>query len=214
MWRQLCRLRLAAEASTACALTDVENEAEWINFCQRYSVDPATSLPVPPEFSGCQASGLKEAVVRDFRIARWKQQTFGPHAKEHFESRKPALDRVVYSLLRARDAGLARELWFRLSENEATFAELAPRYSDGHEVHTGGIVGPSPFGAMHPALAAHLRSAQEGKLLKPLGIGDIFVVARVEKFLPAQFDESMEARMTEELAEQWLDAKINESAAG
>jgi hypothetical protein len=67
---------------------------------------------------------------------------------------------------------------------------------------------------MHPALAAHLRSAEEGKLLKPLSLGDIFVVTRVEKFLPAQFDETMQARMIEELASQWLDAKLNESAIG
>ena len=214
LWRQLCRLRLAAKASAGCGLPDEELDKEWSAFCRRNGVDPSALRAVPPEFSGCEPGALKEVFARDLRISRWKKNTFGPHAKEHFESRKSALDRVVYSLLRVRDAGLARELWFRIAEGEATFAELAPRYSDGHEVHTRGIVGPSPFGAMHPALAAQLRSSEEGKLLKPIGLGDIFIVARVEKFLPAQFDEAMQARMIEELASQWLDANLDESAIG
>jgi len=212
LWRQIKKMRLAADASTSLELAAEEVEKEWTAFCSRFAVDPSSGIPVPADFSGCEPAALKVAVLRDLRISLWKKKTFGPHAREHFERRKPSLDRVVYSLLRVHDAGLARELWFRLSENEATFADLAPRYSGGHEEHTAGIVGPSAFGVMHPALAAHLRAGEEGKLLKPLGIGGLFVVARVEKFLPAQFDDSMETRMIEELASQWLDAKLDESA--
>jgi len=213
LWRQLQMMRLAAASSASVDLAEDEIKKEWEDFCRRHGVDPTACSPVPPAFSGCQPAALKNAVERDLRIARWKKTTFGPHAREHFEVRKHALDRVVYSLLRVRDAGLARELWFRLSEGEADFSDLAPRYSGGHEEHTAGIVGPSAFSAMHPSLAAHLRAGEEGKLLKPLGIGDIFVVARVEKFLPAQFDDAMEARMVEELASQWLKARLDESAA-
>lgn len=154
---------------------------------------------------------MRAAVVRDLRIARWKEEAFGAHAREYFDKRKPDLDRVVYSLLRVRDLGLARELWFRLKENEATFAELAPRYTEGHELHTSGLLGPIAFGSMHPGLASFLRSGKEGKLLQPASVGDVFVVARVEKFLPVEFDAGMKARMVEELSLQWLESKLDES---
>jgi parvulin-like peptidyl-prolyl isomerase len=211
LWRQLQMMRAAAEASASCQLGDEEIEAEWSVFCRSHQVEPATGKPVPTAFSGCKPGELKQALVRDLRIARWKKDTFGPHAKSHFATRKAALDRVVYSLIRVSDAGLARELWFRLRENEATFAELAARYTSGHEVHTSGVLGPAAFGSMHPALAAHLRTGEEGKLLKPVAIGETAVVARVEKFLPAHYDEAMEARMTEELCSLWLNKNIDES---
>lgn len=205
--------RLAAEASKGHELAAEDLEKEWSVFCQTHGVNPATNQPLPKIFSGCQPDQLKSVVARDARIARWKRTAFGPHAREHFRKRQPDLDRVVYSLIRVRDAGLARELWFRISEKESTFAELAPRYSDGHEIYTAGLVGPSAFGSMHPALGAHLRGGKEGKLLKPLGIGGVFVIARVEKFLPAQLDDAMTASMIEELASLWLAERLDESAA-
>lgn len=213
MWRPLRLARLATAASSGHEANEEDLEKEWVAFCAAHGVEPATSLPVPSAYAGCEPIALKQAVARDLRIARWKRAAFGSHAKEHFDKRKPELDRVVYSLIRVRDAGLARELWFRLSEAEATFADLAPRYSDGHEVYTAGLVGPSAFGSMHPALAAHLRSGEEGKLLQPLQIGGVFVIARVEKFLPAQLDDAMAAAMIEELSAMWLAERLDESSS-
>lgn len=212
LWRHICLLQAAAAAAASLPIPPEEMETAWADFCRRHNVDDKTGEPVPKEFMGCDPGALKAAVMREVRVARWKKAQFGGHAREHFDRRKPELDRVVYSLLRVGDAGLARELWFRLTEKEADFADLAPRYTAGHEVHTNGLVGPATFGSMHPALAAHLRAGAEGQLLKPLRIAEIFVVARVEKFLPAQFDDDMEARMIEELAAQWLNTRLDEAA--
>jgi parvulin-like peptidyl-prolyl isomerase len=117
---------------------------------------------------------------------------------------------VVYSLLRVKEGGLARELWFRVKEGEATFAELAPTYASGNEVYTAGIVGPVAFGAMHPSLAAVLRAARPGELLKPFAIAEWFLVARLEHLLPSVLDEAMRSQMVEELSQQWLESKLNE----
>lgn len=211
LWRQLRRLRLAAESSRQVAVSPEDVEKAWQEFCRQHRADPASGAPVPRDFAPCTPEEMKAAVARDLRIARWKQEIFGPHAREHFDQRKPALDRVVYSMIRVRDLGVARELWFRLKENEASFAELAPRYTEGHELHTSGLLGPTAFGAMHPALASHLRAADEGKLLKPLQVAEWFLVARVEKFLPVEFDRQMQTALVEELSQQWLDAALDEA---
>jgi parvulin-like peptidyl-prolyl isomerase len=212
LWRQLRRLRRAEESSRRIAVSEAEIEKAWQDFCRQHRTDPASGLPVPRDFAPCSPAEIRAAVARDSRIAKWKQETFGPHAREHFDKRKPELDRAVYSMVRVRDLGVARELWFRLKENEATFAELAARYTEGHELHTSGLLGPSAFGAMHPALAAHLRGAEERKLLKPFQVAEWFLVARVEKFLPAEFDRQMQNAMVEELCQQWLDTKLDEAA--
>lgn len=210
LWRPLLASRLVDEASASFAVEPKELEAAWESFCNRHRIDPANSAhAVPVEYVGCPADLLKHVVAREMRVAKWKEAVFGPEAKPHFDRRKPMLDRVVYSLLRGRDAGLARELWFRIKEGEATFAELAPDYAGGNEIYTAGIVGPVTFGAMHPSLAEVLRSARAGELLKPLAIADWFLVARVEHHLPVEFDDGMKRQMIEELTSQWLEQRTH-----
>lgn len=209
LWRHLLRLRLLDEASAGFEADAEEAEGAWRNFCQRNSLDPEHPVSVPPDLAGCPVADLRAVVEREVRIAQWKNAVFGPQAAEHFDRRKPALDRVVYSLLRVQDAGLARELWFRLKEGEAAFADLAPRYAAGNEIYTAGIVGPVPFGAMHPALAAALRPARPGEVLDPFAVAEWFLVARVDHHLPAEFNDEMKRQMIEELAAQWLEEKTH-----
>ncbi len=209
LWVQLLRSRLLEESSASFEADAEEVANAWMGFCKRHQLDPENPTKVPPEFTGCPASDLKAVVEREVRVAKWKKALFEHEAAEHFERRKPALDRVVYSLLRVKEAGLARELWFRIKEGEASFADLAPDYASGNEVYTAGIVGPVAFGAMHPALAGVLKSARAGELLKPFAVAEWFLVARVDHHLPAEFDEAMKHQMTEELAAQWLDERTH-----
>ena len=157
LWKALLRARLLDEASAGFPPESGEVESAWQGFCKKFQVDPATSLPVPSDYMGCPPELLRSVIERECRIALWKKNLFEQQAEEHFERRKPALDRVVYSLLRVKEAGLARELWFRIKEGEATFADLAPTYASGNEIYTAGIVGPVALGAMHPALAGALK---------------------------------------------------------
>ena len=209
LWRHVLKARLLDEVSAGFSVEADELESAWQGFCKKFQVDPETSLPVPLDFIGCSPEGLKPAVERELRISKWRQALFEPQALEHFDRRKPALDRVVYSLLRVKDGGLARELWFRIKEGEATFADLAPRYASGNEVYTAGIVGPVALGAMHPALAGILKAARAGELLKPFAVAEWFLVARVDHHLPAEFDEPTKAQMIEELMQQWLEERTH-----
>ena len=209
LWVQLLRARLMDEASAGFEPDPEEVVNAWMAFCKRHQLDPEHPAKVPPDFTGCPPNELKAVVEREVRISKWKKALFEPEAAQHFERRKPALDRVVYSLLRVKEAGLARELWFRIKEGEASFADLAPKYASGNEVYTAGIVGPVAFGAMHPALAGVLKSARAGELLKPFAVAEWFLVARVDHHLPVEFDEAMKHQMTEELATQWLDERTH-----
>jgi hypothetical protein len=209
LWKALLRARLLDEASASFVPAPEDVESAWQGFCKRFQVDPATSLPVPPDYIGCPPGGLKSAIERESRTAIWKKTLFEPQAEERFETRKPALDRVVYSLLRVKEAGLARELWFRIKEGEATFAELAPMYASGNEVYTGGIVGPVAFGSMHPGLAGILKPAPVGEVLRPFAVAEWYLVARVDHHLPAEFDDATKAQMIDELAHIWLEERCH-----
>ena len=89
-------------------------------------------------------------------------------------------DQVVYSLIRVSDGNLAFELHQRLLEGEADFTTLASSYSEGSERSSGGRYGPVPFNQAHATVVEKLRGCQEGELLEPFFLEDIWVILRLD----------------------------------
>ena len=134
------------------------------------------------------------------------EQQVGPGLEEAFLAAQGGHDQIIYSLLRVRDAGLARELWIRLEEGEATFAELASTYGEGPEAARKGVIGPAPMGTINPPeLAQLLRTLQSGEVHPPRQLGEWLVLLRLEQLTPARFDTAMR----EFLLNQQLDAFLN-----
>lgn len=142
------------------------------------------------------------------RVARHCETHFVHRAEQRFLARKTQLDQVIYSLLRVQDGALARELYLRIAEGEADFAELAARYSHGPERSTRGVVGPVPLLQAHPALAEALRTSRPGQLMAPLRIEQWWLVMRLESLRSASFDEAMRERMARELFEEWVEEEV------
>ena len=142
--------------------------------------------------------------LRNAKIAKFKEDTWGNQVESYFLERKVKLDRVLYSLIRTKDPSLAQELYFRLNDDGESFAELARHYSEGQEAQTGGLIGPVELSVPHPMIGRMLSVSQAGQLWSPTPIGEWYVITRLEKFVPAQFDQSMRQRLIDELFATWL----------
>ena len=142
--------------------------------------------------------------LRESKIAKFKQETWGHQTESYFLERKVNLDRVLYSLIRTKDPSLAQELYFRLNDDGESFADLARLYSEGQEAQTGGLIGPVELSVPHPMIGRMLSVSQPGQLWSPTPIGEWYVITRLEKFVPAQFDEPMRLRLMDELFNIWL----------
>ncbi len=144
------------------------------------------------------------------RIERHCHDHFLHRAEQRFLARKNQLDQVIYSLLRVEDGALARELYLRIAEGEADFAELAATYAKGPERSTRGVVGPVPLLQAHPSLAELLRTSRPGQLHPPLQIDRWWLVVRLETLRSASFDDEMQHRMARELFEEWVDQEVQQ----
>lgn len=142
------------------------------------------------------------------RLFRYGEEHFSHRAEHRFLARKNQLDQVIYSLLRVEDGALARELYLRIAEGEADFADLASRYARGPERSTRGVVGPVPLLQAHPTLAELLRTSRVGQLHPPLAIERWWLVVRLESLHTASFDDEMRQRMTRELFDEWVEEEV------
>lgn len=177
-------------------LTDAEAKHNWLKY---YHLTEAQ---------------LEALATRGLLIEKFKQATWGHKLESYFLSRKGQLDRVIYSLVRTQDPGIAQEIYFRIQENEQSFADLARQYSQGSEAQTGGMIGPIEISVPHPTLAQLLRLSQPGQLLPPTRLEDWFIIIRLEKFIPAQLDEVMRQRLLNECFTNWLSEQLKQQLMG
>ncbi|WP_258040812.1 peptidylprolyl isomerase [Pseudanabaena sp. BC1403] len=159
------------------------------NYCQAYSL---TDLQ------------LKEIALREFKIEKFKQQTWGNRLESTFLNRRTSLDRVIYSLIRHKNPELLQELFFRIQDGEQTFAEVASQYSQGVEAQTGGMIGPLLLNKLPSALIEKLRHSIPQQIHSPFPLEEWFVILRLEKFMPAQFDDQTTQLLLNQLFEELL----------
>jgi parvulin-like peptidyl-prolyl isomerase len=222
LWRSLARhdllLPLLRQTTIARAVQDVRldeqerGQAQMV-WARKYGIRSPEQL-----HDHLVARGIDEAEARwqaelPLRIQHHCEEHFSHRAEQRFLARKPQLDQVIYSLLRVEDAFLARELYLRIAEGEADFAELAATYSKGPEQATRGIVGPVPLLQAHPTLAERLRTSRPGELQPPLPIEQWWLVLRLESLRSASFDDEMRQRMARELFEEWVDEEVRRQIA-
>lgn len=159
---------------------------------------------------GITSEKLEALATRQLRIEKFKQATWGSKLESHFLNYKSKLDKVIYSLIRTKDTGVAQELYFRIQAGEQSFAECAREYSQGPEAQTGGVQGPIELSMPHPALAKMLSVSQPGQLWPPTRLGEWLVIVRLEKLIPAQLDEQMRSWLLNRLFEAWLSEQLNQ----
>ena len=201
----------------ALVVPELEPSTElWSDFFKLHGFDSAedSALEGWLEERSWDRLDLCFHLLRPSALKRFIEQRYGPGIEELFLSKKKDLDSVIYSLIRVKDPGLARELWISLCEGEMEFAELASRYSDGPEAQTKGVIGPLSLGAIQPALADRLRCLRPGQLRPPEALGDWHVLLRLETLTPARLDHSTRQRLLDQQFAAWISNRVDAILAG
>lgn len=207
------RAALVSELVQGVSLTPAQEAEVYQAFCQQQQIRDVEGFKTYAKARLLEPQAMEALIRQPLKLQILGQREFGNRAEARFLQRKAQLDRVVYSLLRLQEPGLARELYLRIDAGEANFADLAAEYAEGPEKATRGIVGPVPLAQAHPALAERLRTAPPGLVLEPFQIKPFWLVVRLESITPASFDGITAARMTQELCEQWISEQVERRLA-
>ncbi len=184
------------------------------SYCQQNNLASEDSLDQLIAAKNISIKELEDQLLVQFRLKQLARDQFSAKAESRFLVQKERLDRMVYSLLRLENQSQALEFYLRIANQESNFSDLAGQHSMGNERNTNGVVGPVPLTQAHPILSEKLRASKPGQLLEPFRIDQWWLIARLEKFSPATFDETMADQMSMELMKEWVDQetsrKLNE----
>ena len=148
-------------------------------------------------------------------LRRFAKQRFGPGLEDTFLASRGGRDQVIYSLLRVRDAGLARELGFALRRVKPLLQRRL--ISMGLVKKLSARV----LSALCPLACFSLRfcrrfcvALRPGELSAPRQLGEWHVLMRLEQLKPARFDEAMREQMQQEALDAFLEERVKRVLAG
>jgi parvulin-like peptidyl-prolyl isomerase len=202
------------QAITPFTCTSEEKVNARQQFYEKYQIASESERREWLELYEMTQEELEALTTRELRIEKFKRASWGYKIGSYFLSRKPSLDKVIYSLIRTKDMGLANELYFRIWEGEQSFSELAREYSEGPEAQTNGLLGPTELGKISSNLAQILFVSQPGQLLSPTSLGEWVVIVRLERFIPAQLNEVIRQQLLDELFKSWVQKQLVELVSG
>ena len=153
---------------------------------------------------GLSENDLNLMASRSWQWVMWCQEQWGDDLQTIFLQRKAEFDQVTYSFLRLLDGELAQELYLKIKEGEASFADMASQFSGGPEKRTGGCLGPVPLSKPHPALARLLRVSKPGRLWPPKQLDGWWILVRLEKLQPATLTPALKERLLLDEGEKFL----------
>ncbi|HEY9845805.1 MAG TPA: peptidylprolyl isomerase [Candidatus Caenarcaniphilales bacterium] len=207
---QLIQEIILDQAIREFSCSEAEHQAALHQFFQQLQLTDPEQQKIWLNSQNLTLEQLEQRLLRPILLEKFKVATWTSKIESYFLTRKASLDQVVYSLIRTKDQGTIQELYFRIKEGERSFSDLAREYSQGPEAYTAGLVGPTPLSKPHPVIARLLSTSQPGQLRTPTRLEDWFVIIRLEKFFPAQLDESMRRRLLNELFENWLQEQVQQ----
>lgn len=208
MLPQLRREVIIDRALADIDCSDEEKVQAYQAFCDRNQITDDERKQAWLAYHAMAPEQLETLALRELKLQKFKTQTWEGQVSSDFLEHKQRFDRLIYSLIRTQDVGLAQELFFRIQDDPDCFSQLAQTYSEGVEAERGGLLGPVTLDVPHPNLAKLLSISQPGQLHPPVRIGDWVVIVRLEKFLPAQLDDNIRQRLLEMRFQDWLKAEL------
>jgi parvulin-like peptidyl-prolyl isomerase len=194
-------------ANIECTPEEIDTACQ--QFYQQWNLKTDEQQQIWQSHCGLNQVQFEKMTTRSLRVEKFKQSTWGHKLESYFLERKQEFDRVIYSLLRTKDQDMAQELFFRISDGEQSFAEVAQLYSEGSEAETGGLLGPVELGTLHTKLAELLYTSRVGHV-QPFRLGEWCMIVRLEKHIPAQFNDQMRQRLLQEKFDAWLQDQVQQ----
>lgn len=210
MMPQLIREIIIDKAIEAIAYSDSERESAILSFYQENQIQSQAEIDNWLIKNEMNCEYLESLIIRKLKIEKFKHQQWSSQLKSYFMTRKLTLERADFSLIRVQEERIARELYYRLQEEEQSFAELAAEYSLDSPAENNGLVNRARLKDIDIRLAKILYGSQPGKLFPPIQLDETWVIVRLEQYFPAKLDEMMREYLLNELFDQWLQKQLQE----
>ena len=190
-----------------------QQELDMVNtqISQGLPLTPEQILSNPVETINQAPDNLKPIMTgryRELQLRKLMLDTYQDLIDPYFLERRPALEKIVYGVIRVSSPGVADELYLRLIDGDESFGEVAQRYSEGDERYTKGLVGPVPVVQVHPTILKALTALAVEEIHPPIQVDQWYLIISLIHTQPARMTDETRIQLMRELYEKDLETSI------
>lgn len=137
-----------------------------------------------------------------------KQRITAPDLNSEFERQQPSLDKLELSYLICKEENQALQFAEQLRTEAISFEALESQQAANPDVNVKASSTPLLRAWLPDDLRRALEDASPHSLEGPIQQGDYWITARIDNIIPAELDEAVENRLSNELFKRWLQQKL------
>lgn len=150
-----------------------------------------------------------------YKLTQLKNQVVPfEQVKQTYEKTQGFRQKVIFSVIRVKDEELAQDITTRLSNDYASFAEMAQKYSIGEAADQGGQIGPIPVSNVHPSLVEVFNQIKPGQTVGPIASADnTWIIVKLEGYSHMELSTQLSNQIQNNLFQNWIQEGIENMQA-
>ena len=142
------------------------------------------------------------------KVQKYCDVHYSESIKKLFYNKKESIDSVTYSLIRVKEYGLSKELYFRIKDDNENFNQIAKDYSIGIEKETSGLIGPLSLEKVHPKVKEKLKKCFLKFVHKPFKVNNEWIIIKLEDYFDSKLDQKSIMKLKSELLDKDIEYEL------
>jgi parvulin-like peptidyl-prolyl isomerase len=190
------------------SLTNEELQAAGDDFRKRHSLLSVSAMMNWLADRRIEVEDWSRGIQIALLSRKLKEHLFGDLIDSQYLSDRNAYKRVALSQIMVSESSEALEIAQQVRSQPHLFCAYALEHSKGKQSRqNGGFLGIRFVSELLPEIAQAIATATEGEILEPVQTKLAYHIIKVEKWFPAELNESIRGQVLELLFQNWLQAQ-------
>ena len=189
-------------------LTEEEILIAKNNYMKYFSLKDDKSLERHRILNFLSIENLFYKITLFSKVQKYCDINYSDCINKSFYHQKEKIDEVTYSLIRVKDYGLSKELYFRIKDDGDDFNQIAKDYSIGIEKETSGLIGPLSLNKVHPDVKVKLKKCYLKFVHKPFKVNNEWILIKLEQYFESKLDQKLQRKLKSEMLDKYIEKEV------
>ena len=142
------------------------------------------------------------------KVQKYCDINYSKSLNKHFYDKKENIDSVTYSMIRVKEYGLSKELYYRIKDDNVDFNQISKDYSIGIEKENSGFIGPLSLDKVHPKVKEKLKKCFLKFIHKPFKVNNEWIIIKLEEYIESKLDKKHLIKFKSELLDKDIEKEL------
>lgn len=151
---------------------------------------------------------LVKALTKPSKIMSYREERWGPTVETLYLKHKEEYDLATFHILKAKNADVMQEIYFRLKDGETDWSGLSMLFSNGKDKMMS-LQRNKSINIINKQLWDELKKVDKNRITKPFRIGNEVVIAELLELKTSSLDDNIRSDLLRKEFDSWLKQTCN-----